>query len=102
MEELRKSKWDKMVTNGTILASAVAGYAIVAKLPMLVGLALGITATGPVSGGWFALSQGPSLVAGGMMSTAQSLVMGGASTKACALGGGVATTIGAMTRKVMK
>ena len=94
--------WGKMVTNGTILKSAVVGYVIVAKLPMLVGLALGITASGPISGGWFALSQGPSLVAGSMMATTQSLVMGGVSTKACALGGGVAATIGAMARKAMK
>ena len=68
--------------------SAVTGFGIVTMSPMLVGLAVGVTSTGPVAGGWFALSQGSALVSGGTMATIQSFVMGGVSTKTCALGGG--------------
>ena len=90
-----------MVSNGAILR-AIVGFAIGSKSPMLAGFTLGITTTGPVMGGLFALSQGPALVSGGIMATIQSLVMGGNSTKTRMLGGVVGATIGVMAGKAVK
>lgn len=67
---------------------AVAGVATVAAAPTVIGMATGVTATGPVAGGAFAGAQ----AAGYTLSGVQSVAMGGfaTTTKAAAGAAGAA------------
>ena len=78
---------------GIVLARCVVGATVVGATPFLVGSALGITATGPLSGGVFAAFQGAGVSAGSWMAMAQSVSMAGVSSAACASGAAVGAVI---------
>ena len=60
-------------TKTKIALGAAAGMAAVAATPVVLGVATGVTATGPIAGGAFATAQ----AAGDTASALQSVVMGG-------------------------
>ena len=96
---------EEIQTNGETMApetkplrsaaiGAVAGIAVVATAPMILGAAAGVASSGPVAGGLFAAYQGAGVVAGSIMAALQSAVMCGASSTACAVGGVTGAAVG--------
>ena len=70
-----------------VALGAAGGVAVVCVAPMVVGAAVGVSATGPVAGGLFAGLQGAGVAAGSSMAFGQSVIMGGVSFAAkCAAG----------------
>eukprot|EP00976_Prorocentrum_cordatum_P079523 1183590-Prorocentrum_minimum.AAC.4 len=75
-------KEEPRVSVGSVLGGAALAVGAVLAVPYALGAAMGISAAGPIAGGWFASMQaaaagGGGLAAGGILATAQSLVMSG-------------------------
>mmetsp|Transcript_13787 Transcript_13787/g.14979 ORF Transcript_13787/g.14979 Transcript_13787/m.14979 type:complete len:192 (+) Transcript_13787:19-594(+) len=70
--------WFNYVKNNRVAQLAVVATVGYVTAPLLVSggfSAIGLSSTGPVSGGWFALNMGAGLTAGGAMASIQSAAM---------------------------
>mmetsp|Transcript_40349 Transcript_40349/g.90476 ORF Transcript_40349/g.90476 Transcript_40349/m.90476 type:complete len:250 (+) Transcript_40349:86-835(+) len=82
-----KQTWPWLRYATKVGAGIAIGAGAVASLPWTLGAAVGLSAAGPVAGGWFAAHTGAGIAAGGFMSGLQSFVMTGVGTKLIAAGG---------------
>ena len=80
-----------MPETSTVIVGAVVG-AVALPVTMTVGFwALGLSAAGPVIGGWFAAHQGAAIASGSVMAVVQSMAMTGAATSTATIASGALT-----------